>query len=181
MKNPLFVRPLSDTERETVCSGLRSSVAFTLRRSQILRASADGQTARQIARQLGCGDQTVRNVIRAFATEGVACLTPPSSRPKRIYAARDASQREPLRDLLPQRPRVFGKARSTLTLDLLADEGVDQGLTQRRLSEETIRQAFRRLQSKWQRAKPWITSPDPAYGRKKSSAIASGGSPSSIR
>src|SRR5512144_1913415 len=100
MKHPLFVRPLSDTEREIVCSGLRSSVAFTLRRSQILRASADGQTARQIARQLGCGDQTVRNVIRAFATEGVACLMPKSSRPKRAHAALEASQREPLRDLL---------------------------------------------------------------------------------
>lgn len=172
MKNPLFVRPLNDTERETVCSGLRSSVAFTLRRSQLLRASADGQTARQIARQLGCGDQTVRNVIRAFATEGVACLTPRSSRPKRLHAALDTSQREPLRDLLHQSPRVFGKARSTWTLDLLADVCVDQGLTQRRLSDETIRQALRRLQIKWQRAKHWITSPDPAYARKKSSVIA---------
>lgn len=146
MKNPLFVRPLNDPERETVCSGLRSSVAFTLRRSQILRASADGQTARQIARQLGCGDQTVRKVIRAFATEGVACLTPRASRPKRLHAALDASQREPLRDLRHQSPRVFGQARSTWTLDLLADVCVDQGLTQRRLSDETIRQALRRLQ-----------------------------------
>lgn len=167
MKTPLFVRPLSDTERELICSGLRSAVAFTLRRSQILRARADGQTARQIARQLGCGDQTVRNVIRAFATEGVACLTPQSSRPKRIQAGRDASQREPLRDLLHQSPRVFGKARSTWTLDLLADECVEQGLTQRRLSDETIRQALRRLQIKWQRAKHWLTSPDPAYARQK--------------
>src|SRR5512143_1570374 len=172
MKNPLFVRPLNDTEREPVCSGLRSSVGFTLRRSQILRASADGQTARQLARQLGGGDQTVRNVSRAVATEGVACLTPRSSRPKRIHAALDASQREPLRDLLPQRPRVFGHARSTWTLDLLADLCVDQGLTQRRLSDETIRQALRRLQIKWQRAKPWITSPDPAYGRKGCVALA---------
>src|SRR5512144_1223766 len=117
MKTPLFVRPLSDTEREAVCSGLCSSVAFTLRRSQILRASADGQTAGQIARQLGCGDQTVRNVIRAFATEGMACLTPKSSRPKRIHAVLDASQREPLRDRLHQSPRGRGKARSTWTLD----------------------------------------------------------------
>jgi len=162
MNNSLFVHPLSDTERETIYSGLRSSVAFTLRRSQILRASADGQTARQIARQLGCSDQTVRKVLRAFAREGVACLMPQSSRPKRIHAALDASQREPLRDLLHQSPRVFGKARSTWTLDLLAEVCVEQSLTQRRLSDETIRQALRRLQIKWQRAKHWITSPDPA-------------------
>jgi len=58
---------------------------------------------------------------------------------------------------------------------------VEQGVTQRRLSDETIRQALRRLQINWQRAKHWITSPDLAYGRKKSSAIASVGSPSSTR
>ena len=181
MKTPIFIRPLSDPERETLRTGLRSSSAFTLRRSQILRASAAGRTARQIARQLGCGDQTVRNVIRAFAAEGVACLTPKSSRPKRIHAEIEASQREHLRELLHQSPRVFGKARSTWTLDLLADVCVEQGVTQRRLSDETIRQALRRLQINWQRAKHWITSPDLAYGRKKSSAIASVGSPSSTR
>ena len=104
----------------------------------------------------------MRKVLRAFAREGVACLMPQSSRPKRIHAALDASQREPLRDLLHQSPRVFGKARSTWTLDLLAEVCVEQSLTQRRLSDETIRQALRRLQIKWQRAKHWITSPDPA-------------------
>ncbi len=181
MKTSLFVRPLSDTEREIVCSGLRSSVAFTLRRSQILRASADGQTTRQMARQLGCDDQIVRNGIRALATEGVACLMPKSSRPKRTHAALEASQREPLRDRLHQSPRGFGKARSTWTLDLLADVGVEQGRTQRRLSDQTIRQALRRFQIHWQRANHWSTSPDPAYGRKNRSVIASVGSPSSTR
>ena len=58
---------------------------------------------------------------------------------------------------------------------------VEQGLTQRRLSDETIRQALRRFQIHWQRAKHWITSPDPAYARKKRSVIAYVGSPSSIR
>jgi hypothetical protein len=32
---------------------------------------------------------------------------------------------------------------------------------------ETIRQALRRLGVGWKRAKAWITSPDPAYLRKK--------------
>ena len=32
MKRPIFVRPLSDAERETLEAGLRSSDAFTLRR-----------------------------------------------------------------------------------------------------------------------------------------------------
>jgi hypothetical protein len=38
MKRPIFVRPLSDAERESLKAGLRSPDAFTLRRCQILLA-----------------------------------------------------------------------------------------------------------------------------------------------
>lgn len=181
MKTPIFIRPLSDPERATLRTGLRSASAVTWRRSQMLRARADGRTARQMARQLGCGDPTGRHVIRAFAAAGGACLTPNSSRPKRIPAESEVSQREHLRELLHPSPRVFGNAHSTWPLDLLADVCVEQGVTQRRQSDDPIRQALPRLPINWQRAQHWITSPDPAYGRKKSSAIASVGSPSSTR
>jgi hypothetical protein len=40
------------------------------------------------------------------------------------------------------------------------------------LSIETIRQALRRLRVRWRRAKHWLTSPDPAYTRKKTDATA---------
>ncbi len=59
MKRPIYdVRPLSDAEHETLEAGLRSPDAFTLRRCQILLASADGQNAYQIATNLGCNPQT---------------------------------------------------------------------------------------------------------------------------
>jgi hypothetical protein len=44
------------------------------------------------------------------------------------------------------------------------------GLTPRLVSDETIRLALRRLRVTWKRAKHWITSPDPAYLRKKNDA-----------
>ena len=172
MKAPIFVRPLSESEYDTLRAGLRSSEAFTLRRSQILLASAEGQTPRQIARRVGCGDQTVRNVLRAFAAEDVACLQQKSSRPKSLKPDLDESKREQLRDLLHQSPREFGKACSSWTLEMLAEVCFDQELTTRLVSDETIRQALRRLEINWQRAKHWITSPDPAYALKKSSATA---------
>ena len=61
MKPPLFVRPLADTARDALTTGLRSSNAFTLRRCLILLASARGERAPQIAAHLGCNDQTVRH------------------------------------------------------------------------------------------------------------------------
>ena len=43
-------------------AGLRSHDAFTVRRCQIVLASAEGQKPSQIATTLHCAPQTVRNV-----------------------------------------------------------------------------------------------------------------------
>src|SRR5215208_4009518 len=114
MRPPIFVRPLTDAERAQVEAGLRSSDAFTLRRCQIVLASARGERAPAIARHLGCDDQTVREAIRAFNAPGA----------------------ERLRALLHQSPRTF-KPTSLWTLDLAAAVSFEQGLTRERVSDET--------------------------------------------
>jgi hypothetical protein len=147
--------------------GLRSADAFTLRRCQILLASAASQTPAGCARTLGCTPATVRNTIHAFATEGLACLKQKSSRPHSARPLLDAAFGEPLRHLLHQSPRAFGKPRSTWTLALVAQVCHAKGWTPRVLSLDTIRLAIGRLGVSWKRAKHWISSPDPAYARKK--------------
>ena len=171
MRPPITIRPFTRAEARAVQAGLRSRDAFTLRRSQILLARGAGQRAPQIAAHVGCSDQTVRNVLRAFTARGGACLQRLSSRPKQVQAELDAAKREELRALLHRSPRTFGHPRSTWTLNLAADVCFAQGLTTRRMSDETIRQALLRLGVKWRRAREWITSPDPAYQRKKSGGI----------
>jgi len=172
MKHPVFVRPVTDAERAQLATGLRSSDAFVLRRAQILLASARGESAPQIARQLGCDDQTVRNAIAAFNTQGLAALRKGSSRPHRIHAAFDLARGEQLRALLHQSPRTFDKPTSVWTLELAAEVSFEHGLTAERVSGETIRATLQRLGIRWKRAKRWITSPDPEYARKKVPAIA---------
>jgi transposase len=167
MKPPLFVRELSDAERRALRSGLRSREAFTLRRAQILLASADGLRPAAIAARVGCAVGTVHNAIRAFADEGVGCLTEKKHGPRDAQPILGEAKADPPKGLLHQSPRRFGKAQSTWTLDLLADVSFEQGLTPRRLSHEAVRQAVKRLGHGWKRAKTWITSPDPAYARKK--------------
>ncbi len=170
MRTPIFIRPLVDTEREALTVGLRSSDAFTLRRCQILLASARGERAPQIATHLGCDDQTVRNAIHAFNRFGRNALSEGSSRPHRIAAAFDAVAAERLRALLHQSPRAFNQPTSLWTLDLAAEMCFTEGITNERVTGETIRVTLTRLGVRWQRAKQWITSPDPAYARKKSNA-----------
>src|SRR5215471_17194950 len=88
MQTPLFVRPLTADERATLETGLRSASAFTVRRCQILLASAERQPTTTIARELRCTDQTVRNTIHAFHQRGLAVLQPLSSRriPRRRFS-----------------------------------------------------------------------------------------------
>ena len=84
----------------------------------------------------------------------------------------DGAKRERRRAILHQSPRAFGRAGSTWTLALLAQVAHEQGLSPTVLSPETIRQALVRLGVSWRRAKRWLTSPDPAYARKKTGATA---------
>src|ERR687897_451724 len=136
MKRPIFVRPLTDAERETLEAGLRSPDAFTLRRCQILLKSADGQNAYQIARNLGCNPQTVRNAIHILNEEGLQeALRRGSNRPHTVHRSFD-----------------------------------EEGLTKEPVSGETVRATLARMGVRWQRAKHWITSPDPLYERKKGGA-----------
>src|ERR671926_1216513 len=170
MHPPIFVRELSTQERAQLQASLRAPSAFTLRRAQIILASAAGHRPREIARRLACAPQTVRNAVHAFNATGLAALSPGSSRPKSAVPILNGAKLEQLRVLVHHSPRAFGLARSTWTLALLARVAHEQGLSPTVLSIETIRQALRRLEVRWRRAKPWLTSSDPAYTRKKTGA-----------
>ncbi len=172
MKRPIFVRPLSDAERKALEAGLRSPDAFTLRRCQILLTSADGHNAYQIARNLGCNPQTVRNAIHKFNEEGLEeALRRGSNRPHNVHRAFDEEGAEALRQMLHRSPREFSKDSSLWTMDMAAEVSFEQGLTKERVSGETIRATLARMGLRWQRAKHWITSPDPLYARKKGGAM----------
>ena len=170
MQAPLYVRPVMDAERQALEAGLHSSDAFVLRRCQILLASARQERTLAIARQVGCSEQAVRNVLHAFNRRGLSALRARSSRPHTIHVAFDTGRAERLRARLHQSPRAFGKSTSLWTLPLAAEVALEQGITPERVSGETIRATLARLDIRWRRAKHWITSPDPGYARKKGSA-----------
>jgi transposase len=165
MRPPIFVRTLTDDERQALEKGLRSKDAFVLRRCQILLGSARGERAPRIAAHLGCDDQTVLDARHAFNTVGLVCLQKKSSRAHRTRLVFSPEQAERLRALLHRRARDFGHPSSLWTL--AAEVSVAEGIVATRVSGETIRQTLLRLGISWERAKHWITSPDPAYAQKR--------------
>ena len=138
-----------------------------MRRAQIILASHRGERASQIARSLGCGQQTVRDAIHDFDRRGLDALVADSSRPKQTHRAFEDEQSEALFELLHRDPRNFGKEDTFWTLEYAAEVSFEEGITERQVSGETIRATLGRLGVRWERAKRWIESPDPEYARKK--------------
>jgi transposase len=150
----------------------RTADACRVRRAQTVLASARGRSPKPIAQVVGCSVQTVRNSIHAFNEQGVEGLVRQSNRPKTAAPALDAGKCARLQHILHQSPRLYAKPTGVWTLALAAEVCYEQGMTERVLSDESIRRALKRLQTNWKRAKHWSTSPDPHYVRKKSGAIA---------
>ena len=170
MKPPLYLGPLSSKQHQQLKRGLRSRDGFKLRRCQILLASARGERPSQIAVQVGCTAQTVRNTLRAYRADPAGCLQARSPRPNHPALRLEESKGDRLRALLHESPRAFGKTTRWWTLTRLAEVCCEQGLTSGPVSIESIRRALQRMGVSWKRAKHWITSPDPRYALKKSSA-----------
>ena len=171
-KPPIFIRPLTDDERMQLEADRRLADGCRVRRAQIILASARRLSPKPIAQLVGCSIQTVRNVIHAFNTKGVEGLRKQSNCPQTVEPTLDAANCERLHHILHQSPRLYAKPTGVWTLALAAAVCYEQGITERVLSDESIRRALKRLQTNWKRAKHWITSPDPQYARKKSGAIA---------
>ena len=171
MKPPLFIRPLTETERSQIQAGLRSKEAFVLRRAQVLLASERGERAPAIAKHFGCHRQTVLTIIHGFNAAGLAVFEEGSSRPHRRRPTFPDEAFEALRDLLHRSPHDFGLDPSVWTVSLAAQISFHQGLTPRLVSGERIRRALKRLGKNGKRAKHWISSPDPQDLRNKTHVI----------
>ena len=163
-----FVRPLTGEERPALEKGRKSADAFTVRRSQILLASADRMAPAEIGRVVGGTAQAVRNAIRAFEADGLGCRAAKSHARKNPGRVWDRGRDDDLKDLPHRRPREFGPPTSLWTLALAAEVCHAKGWTTRRLTAEGMRGVLARLGIGWKRAKHWITSPDPEYATKKS-------------
>src|SRR5215207_1172609 len=143
MKTPIFVRPLSEEERESLQKGLRSKDTFTMRRSQMLLASSRGERAPKIALNLGCASQTVRDAIHDFNGRGLLALQVTSSRPKRTRDAFDRKSAEELREMLHRSPREFAYQTSLWTLAKASEAAFARGTHRRaRLGGDGAGDAF---------------------------------------
>jgi len=165
----LLARPLTDEESGQVAEWQRSEQATLYRRARILVLAQTAGSATAIAHTLGIDVQTVRALLRRFARQGLAGVAPRPrpGRPRRFGELAG----DTLIALLHERPSTYGCAGERWTL---ADAAavLARSVGAERISHETVRNLLRARRQSWQRAKEWLTSPDPHYAFKKSGATA---------
>jgi transposase len=167
MKPPLYVRQVTEEEKEEIEKGLKAKEGFKVRRSQMIKLSSERKRVKEIGQILGCSGQAVREAIREFGSRGVKSLDQQSNRPKSAKKEIGEQDLGKLKELVNESPRKYGKKQSQWTLPILAEVSYEKGITKRLMSDESIRLAIKRLGINWKRAKEWITSPDEGYERKK--------------
>jgi hypothetical protein len=129
-----------------------------------MRSVTDEERA---ALEAGLRSHEACTVRHAFDARGLACVQRGSTVPRPVEPVLHAEKRAPLRAILHPSPRTFGQPASVWTLKRLAEVWHEQGLSDPTLSCPTMLDAIVRLGVSWQRAKPWLVSPDPAYEREK--------------
>jgi transposase len=120
MSHPLFVRALKAAERKELARLIHSNGdARIVRRSQMIRLSAEGQTASQIAALWDVTGEAVRRTIHRFNVEGIAGLAdkPRKGRPPKKTDRYVALLKEAVRN----NPRDLGYPFSAWTLERLRE------------------------------------------------------------
>ncbi len=145
----VYVRALSEAERQALKKGARREVGRVSERMRMILLSSRGYAVPEIAQIFECDEATVREWISRFEAEGLPGLKdrPRHGRPPRA----DAAARERLRRTVRAGPQGAGYRGGTWTVPLLQIHlVVVEGLS---LSCATVRRLLVRLGFRWRRPK----------------------------
>ena len=170
----LFARPPLDAAEERTIrklAGARHAPGDWIRRARMIAHSWDGLGTTQIADQLGCHPQTVRERLHRFNAEGVDGLgdRPGPGRPRRLTETERGRIIALARSAPPGRLHQGGEgllapaqpeAPAHWTLDALAQAAQAEGI---RVGRSQVRQILLREGARWRDTRSWTQSTDPDF------------------
>ena len=139
--------------------------------AKIVARSWDGLRTRQIAEDLGCHPQTVRERLHAFNERGLDGLgmQPGSGRKPRLTEAERSTilalvklppAGKPTYELTGELAAPDPQAEPEWTLDTLTAAAQQRGIP---VARSQVRRIFRREGVRWRRTRLWATSKDPDF------------------
>jgi transposase len=174
MPTHLTARPPQEAHEERQVRKLAHSqhapADWVLHAKMVVR-SWEGQRVRQIAGELGCHQQTVRDRLHAFNERGLEGLgTKPGSGRKPRLSEQERSVILALVKAPPPGKATYertgelaapnAEAEAEWTLDTLTAAARERGI---RVARSQVRRIFRREGVRWRRTRLWATSKDPDF------------------
>lgn len=160
-------RPLRPHEGKKLVALMRQGKdAIAVRRAEIVLASAQGDSAPEIAERLHFTPDYVRKVIHAFNEHGLAILRAQyinGGRPPKVLPEHESE----LVELAMTPPNLIGQPFTHWSLQTLRDVAVKRRLVPD-ICLETVRQILKKHRRSLQRTKTWKQSNDPEFELKKS-------------
>lgn len=160
----VFVRGISEKEKEKLSLALHSSNAFTRDRARIILFSSEKLSAVAVALKINCEARKVREAIRTFNKKGLESLQRNKARGAKIKFSKEDKMAILLH--FSSSPRDFKIPISYWTLPRLKKH-----LTERKvvdsISIETLRQILLRAGAKLTKSKRWQYSPDKNFLKKR--------------
>jgi transposase len=158
---PVRARRLSDEEGQTLLRIVRRGKQDTgrYRRALIIMASASGTPVPAIARLVAAHEDTVRDVIHAFNTIGLAALHPrwAGGRPRQTSPDETAF----IITTAKTRPKTLARPFTHPSIRKLADYLADNPVRIVPISRERLRCLLREHEISFQRTRTWKESTDP--------------------
>jgi transposase len=161
MAQPVRARRLSDQEGQTLLRIVRRGSQNTVRyrRALIIMASASGTPVPAIARLIAGHEDTVRDVIHAFNSIGLAALDPrwAGGRPRLT----SPDEQHYLIATALTRPRKLGRPFTHWSIRKLSGYLADNPVRVVTISRERLRRLLREHHITFQRTRTWKESTDP--------------------
>jgi transposase len=156
-------------------AGARHAPGDWIQRAQMIAHSRDGLRTTQIAHQLGCHPQTVRERLHRFNAEGVDGLgdRPGPGRPRRLTETDRGRIIALARSQPPGRlhqggegllPPAQPQAPAHWTLDALAERAQAEGI---QVARSQVRRILISERVRWRPTRSWTTSTDPDFAPKE--------------
>ncbi|HLG13778.1 MAG TPA: sigma 54-interacting transcriptional regulator [Blastocatellia bacterium] len=146
MFQPLFARPLTDAERETLEVTARSAKKEEAHRADAILQSASGKTAAEISQALRHHPSNIKKWIRSFNKDGLGGVAPkkrgPQGGPRPNFTR---AQTEAILELARSSPLEHGYSFKQWTPQKLATAATALGVVSR-ISHVTVRQLLKRAE-----------------------------------
>lgn len=159
----IFVRSLSNQEKDKLSKCKRHESAFIRDRAKIILWSAKGMTCISISEKLGCDVRKVRSAVKDFNKRGIDSLI--RRKAKGAEPKFTEEDRKKILEKFSKDPKEFDYTFTSWTLPRFREHLIKQGVVDS-ICIETVRQIILKAGAKLTPSKRWQYSPDKDFDKK---------------